>query len=188
MTCAYTTRALAGALLLLAVLSAPARAQNQPGLIMQIEMERGGAFPAESTRTGQGIPLRSWNYSAAIPVDQGGTATGPRRYTPVSFEKAIGAASPHILKAMLSGDSLTITIDLTGISPQGTPVLLHRAVFQQARILSVTRNSTAPTGERVSSAASAAEMTETITFAFRRVEFDPGRPGGGYIIDELDVN
>jgi type VI secretion system Hcp family effector len=178
MTLSLSFRALTCALLL-AALSAPAMAQV--GVVMQIQPEKGGSFPAEGGRTNNGIPLRAWTYSAEIPVDRG-TPTGPRRYAPVTFEKPLGAASPQILKAMLSGEPLTITVDLLALDRNGAIVLLHRATFSQAHILSIVRKATSEADR-----ASAPPQTfETVTFDFRRVEFDPGS-GSGWITDELEV-
>jgi type VI secretion system Hcp family effector len=178
MTSSLSFRALTCALLL-AALSTPAMAQT--GVIMQIQAEKGGFFPAEGGRTNNGIPLRAWTYSAEIPADKS-EPIGARRYAPVSFEKPLGAASPQILKAMLSGEPLTITVDLLGLDRNGAIVLLHRVIFGQARILSIARKATGD-AER----ASAPPQTfEAVTFNFRRVEFDPGS-GSGWVVDELEV-
>jgi type VI secretion system Hcp family effector len=162
----------------------------QTGVIMQIQSQQAGSFPAETAQPGgksqqNGIPLLTWSYSAAIPVNQVGVATGPRRYSPVSFDKSLGAASPYLLKAMLTGDQLAITVDVLSVAPTGAPLLIHRVTFTQARILSIVRKVTAPaaTGERVSAANPVATI-ETVTFDFRAVEFDPGRPGGS-LVDEI---
>lgn len=191
MTHLASIRALAGVLfLVLAALAAPSMAQTlYPGLTMQIQSSKGSTFPADSTsnKGPAGISLMSLDYSVAFPVDPArGMLTGARRYAPISFKKAIGNASPSILTAMLTNDPLTITVDVVGIGPTGTGVLLHRVMFHQARILSVTRK--ASTGDDgVAGEArrtTAVEATETVTFNFQRVEFDPGRPGGS-IVDEL---
>jgi type VI secretion system Hcp family effector len=180
MTASFSYRTLICALLL-AALSTPAMAQV--GVVMQIQPEKGGFFPAEGGRTNNGIPLRAWTYSAEIPADADkGEPIGARRYAPVSFEKPLGAASPQILRAMLSGEPLTITVDLLGLDRNGAIVLLHRVIFGQARILSIARKATGD-AER----ASAPPQTfETVTFNFRRVEFDPGS-GSGWVVDEVAV-
>ncbi len=163
MNSAISFRTLACALLLLTAVSAPAMAQT--GIIMQVQGQQAGSFPAESTGAAKGqqpgIPLLTWTYSAAIPVNQSGAPTGPRRYAPVSFDKALGAASPHLLKAMLSGDPLMISVDVVGVAPTSAPVLIHRVTFNQARIISIVRKSTAAatTGERMT-AASGGETIE----------------------------
>jgi type VI secretion system Hcp family effector len=183
MTHVSSLRALAGLLFLsLAALATPSMAQNTPGLVMQVTTQQGQSFPGESSRgTGTSIQLKAWNYSVGLPTDQAGNAVGARRYKPVSIEKPIGNSSPYFTRAMLSGENLNITIDMLAMSPTGTPVLMHRVIFQNARILSVTRNGTGPIGERASGVA---EMTEVITFDFQQVQFDPGRPGGS-LTDDL---
>ncbi len=187
MTSALSMRALAGALLLLAAMSASSLANAQTGILMTVQSASGGGqWPGETTRGGSAnsIPLKAWSYSVKFPVDErSGTPAGQRRYAPVSFDKLIGAASPNILRAMLTNEPLNITVDVVGVGPSGTPVLLHRVTFSQARIISVARNaaSAVDSSGRISSAP---EMTETITFGFRQVEFDPGR-GSATVMDEL---
>lgn len=166
-------------LLAFATWSEPARAQ---GLIMQVQPANGAPYPAESTRGQTGIPLKVWNYSVGLPMSDAGVQTGPRRYQPVTIEKPIGNASPNILRSMLTGESLEITIDVVGTSTTGA-VLLHRVIFSNARIISVTRNGSGDVAERSGSGA----MTETVKFEFRSVQFDPGRPNGS-VVDDLEAH
>ncbi len=186
MTCAVSMRALAGAFLLLATMAASSVASAQTGILMTVQSTRGQQFPGESVRQSNSpqIPVKAWSYSVKVPVDERtGMLAGQRKYAPVSFEKPIGAASPNFLRAMLGNEPLIITVDLVGMSPQGTPALLHRVTFNHARIISVARNGTSSVDSR---STSQPEMTETITFDFRQVEFDPGR-GSATIMDELQT-
>lgn len=190
MTSALSVRVFAGALLLFAAMAASSIANAQTGILMTVQqISRGGQFPGESTRSSPNastIAVKSWSYSLKFPVDErSGTLAGQRRYAPVSFEKPIGAASPSFLRAMLANEPLSITVDLVGIGPQGTPVLLHRVTFNQARIISIARNATASIDGR-STSATPTEMNETITFDFRQVEFDPGR-GNATVMDDLNT-
>jgi len=146
---------------------------RQPFLV-RIEGARQGAFPGESDRPGAegGIDGLSWHYEVEAPERGGRPEHGV-----VSVTKALGAASPALFQALITGETLSrVTIDFLRSTSEGVIESFHRVVLTDARVERIEQYSAEPEDLRFGE-------LEEVDFSFGSITVE--QPGGALASDTL---
>jgi type VI secretion system secreted protein Hcp len=108
-----------------------------------------------------------FRYGASINVAAAtGAATGKRQYSPITFTKQWGAASPQFIQALATNENLTVVLfEFTKITPSGEEKVYYTIKLIDARVSSLEQFS----GNLSAIASSTAELDE-ISLVFHKIE------------------
>jgi len=139
-----------------------------------------GPITGESTSKAHPNAIRCSYYSYEANVELhtsgsgGGSSVGKAHRTPVIIHKAIGNASPRLMKALLKGEALkTVTIELYN----GTK-LFFTVTLERATITSIQHS--VPEGDETPDA------VEEIEFVFQKISFKSAN--GTTVTDDTKTN
>ena len=128
-----------------------------------------GAFKGDSTKDKDknkivGLGFRyglSLNIAAAT-----GAPTGKRQYSPITFTKQWGAASPQFIQALATNENLSsVLFEFSKLSPNGEEKIYYTIKLTDARVSSVEQFS----GNLSAIVSSTAELDE-ISLVFHKIQ------------------
>jgi len=114
------------------------------------------------------IECIGFDYSVVSPRDPAsGLATGKRMHRPVEIVKFIDGATPQLLQALYSNESLkTVTIEFYKKSPNGQSVLYYRVRLTNATVSQISQ------AAGTSSGSTKGTPAEHISLVFQKIEID----------------
>jgi type VI secretion system secreted protein Hcp len=126
-----------------------------------------GQFKGEVGGTQHKNQMRGvgFNYGITVPRDPTtGQPSGKRRHEPVQIIKEWGAASPQILTALVTNESLkTVLLEFVRESPKGIERVFHTIKLTNATVADVQQYVQAPE--------STMEL-ERVSFTFQKIEIE----------------
>jgi type VI secretion system secreted protein Hcp len=119
---------------------------------VQFKGQKQGAFKGESLKKGRTdwSEVESFEQRTEVPVDsKSGQVKGARTHFPLKLTKERGAASPQILQALCTGETLsTVILEVVGHDGTGAKeVTVERTTLTNAKVCEFRRFVDLPTGE-----------------------------------------
>ena len=103
-------------------------------LFVTITGAKQGQFKGESVQKGFEKTIPAFNFTMAIHIvpGTGGPGSGKRQTDPITITKHVGAASPQIIQAIATNESLTTVLFQFYQNQKGTLVLHHQVKLMDA--------------------------------------------------------
>ena len=115
--------------------------------------EKQGAFRGSTRRNGthpwkSSVLAASFDYGMQTPVDfiKGSYATGMRRHQPITVRKEVDAASPQLLQACCTNETLSSVIEFVKADKVGKPNYILN--LTGGRVLGIKHLPTTPKGTK----------------------------------------
>jgi type VI secretion system secreted protein Hcp len=149
--------------------------------VVKIVSQRQGAFRPEAPHGGiDGIRFSS---QATSPRDSAtGLPSGKRQYSPITFTKAWGPASPQILAALANNEVLsTVTFEFYRTGADAKQFLYQTVVLTNATVSSVRRYLDSPNGAEPPDP----RALEDVSLTFQKIELKDA--SGSVALDDWSV-
>ncbi len=129
-----------------------------------------GKFKGESSKLTHRdtIGVVGFNYEVVSPRDAAtGQATGKRQFSPITFTKEWGAASPQLLQALYSNETLkTVTFEFYRLDASGKEYVYQAVTLTNANVAKINKEGgNLPSGKSVDT-----YELETISLTFQKIE------------------
>jgi|SRR5580692_5585661 type VI secretion system secreted protein Hcp len=146
---------------------------------IQFKGQKQGAFHGESLKKGRTdwSEVEAFEEVTQVPIDsKSGRTSGHRTHFPIRVTKERGAASPQILQAIVTNETLTtVIIEVVGHDGTGAKeVVVERTTLTNACFSEFRRFVDLPTGEHSDHDT---DNLETVALTFQKIELDciPGK-------------
>lgn len=135
-------------------------------IIVRMTGAKQGPFKAaQVTKTPGDIPGFGFQFELHSPRDPAtGLPMGKRQYTPITFTKELGAASPQIFQALNSNELLTtVEFDFVRSGTMGQQAVYYTVKLTNATVTSVRSYISAAPDQRA---------LEDVSFTFQKIEIE----------------
>jgi len=129
-----------------------------------------GTFKGRGPRPEQGrIPVVSFEWETLTPLDPAsGRPTGKRTHKPVVFRKEVDAASPQILEALVTNETLrSAEFEFLSVAQDGRETVDYTVSLTNASVTAFRES--VQTGERGGPAVDSRRLDE-VALVFQRIE------------------
>jgi type VI secretion system secreted protein Hcp len=152
-------------------------------MYVTIKGARQGVFKGRGSKPDHGrIPITAFEWETLSPLDAAsGKPSGRRKHKPVVFRKEVDAASPQILEALVTNETLSSALfEFTSVSKEGKETVDYT--------ISLTNAAVAAFGESVHTGDQGGPPVDSrrldqVTLTFQRIEFS-NKPGGTAASDD----
>lgn len=138
---------------------------------LSIEGTKQGKFKGESDRQSHKDKMPGFSFGSAItsPRDaSSGQATGKRHHEPVIARKKVGAASPQIVQALCTNESLkSVLFEFVHTTKDGT-----EQVFYTIKLTNATISGHRTYLPDLSGDQQKLDLSEEIAFTFQKIEWE----------------
>jgi len=154
----------------------PHRAMAAYEFYVTIQGSKQGTFRGESEREmhRNKIPGLAYQFSVKVPRDLAtGYTTGKRLYSPITFTKAWGAASPQLWQALVTNELLSsVLFEFVTTNANGEEMVYYTVKLTNANVSDIRAftPSAGAMGAAPSLAATGGRDLEEVSFVFQNIE------------------
>ena len=155
---------------------------NKP-MYVTIKGARQGVFKGRGSKPNPGrIPITAFEWETLMPIDAAsGHPSGKREHKPVVFRKEVDAASPQILEALVTDETLkSVLFEFTSVSQDGKETVDYTITLANSAVAAFRES--VYTGERGGPPVDPRRLDE-VTLTFQKVEMS-NKAGGTAASDD----
>ena len=146
-----------------------------------------GQFKSETTnqvRQSRWIPVLTYSFGVQSPFDAGkGMVTGRRVYSPITVVKQWGQASPQILAAAATGETLlTVEFEFERIAANNTPIVYQSIALINAILVGVNQSTANASSPQPATTEINLSELEQLQFLFQKIDVK-NEDGGTQFLD-----